>query len=86
MNHDRGTWRGKRRIWGGRAVVRQTLSMATLSAVRCNPVLKVFDTRLRQAGKTAKVALVASMRKLLTILNAMRRDQTHWDEKHGKTA
>ena len=67
LNHDRGTWRGKRRIWGSRAVVRQTLSMATLSAVRVNPVLKVFDTRLRQAGKTAKVALVASMRKLLTI-------------------
>ena len=60
--------------------------MPTLSAVRVNPVLKVFDTRLRQAGKTAKVALVASMRKLLTTLNAMRRDQTHWDEKHGKTA
>jgi transposase len=86
LNHDSGTWRGKRRIWGGRAVVRQTLSMATLSAVRFNPVLKAFYTRLRQAGKTAKVALVASMRKLLTILNAMLRDQTPWDENDGKTA
>ena len=86
LNHDSGTWRGKRRIWGGRAVVRQTLSMATLSAARFNPVLKAFYTRLRQAGKTAKVALVASMRKLLTILNAMLRDQTHWDENHGKIA
>ena len=86
LNHDSGTWHGKRRIWGGRAVVRQTLDMATLSAVRFNPVLKTFYTRLRQAGKTAKVALVASMRKRLTILNAMLRDQTHWDENYGKTA
>ena len=60
--------------------------MATLSAVRYNPVLKAFYTRLREAGKIAKVALVAGMRKLLTILNAMLRDQAHWDEHHGKIA
>ena len=82
LNHDSGTWRGKRRIWGGRAVVRQALYMATLSAVRHNAVLKAFYARLRQGGKTAKVALVASMRKLLTILNAMLRDHAHWDEHH----
>jgi len=66
--------------------VRQTLYMATLSAVRYNPILKAFYTRLRDGGKTAKVALVACMRKLLTIINAMLRDQTHWDDHHGKTA
>lgn len=86
LNQDSGTWRGPRRIWGGRAEVRQTLYMATLSAVRYNPVLNAFYTRLCAAGKTAKVALVASMRKLLTILNAMLRDHAHWDENHAKAA
>jgi transposase len=62
------------------------LYIATLSAVRYNPILRAFYTRLRNAGKTAKVALVACMRKLLTILNAMLRDQAPWDEHHGKTA
>ncbi|MFZ1573759.1 MAG: IS110 family transposase, partial [Chromatiaceae bacterium] len=56
------------------------------SAVRYNPVLKAFYTRLREAGKIAKVALVAGMRKLLTILNAMLRDQAHWDGHYGKIA
>lgn len=86
LNHDSGTWRGKRRVWGGRAVVRHALYMATLSAVRHNTVLNAFYTRLRNTGKTAEVALVASMRKLLTILNAMIRDQSHWDAKHQQIA
>jgi transposase len=86
LNRDSGTLRGRRCVWGGRAEVRQTLYMATLSAVRYNPVLKAFYTRLREAGKTAKVALVACMRKLLTIINAMLRDEAHWDEHHGKIA
>jgi transposase len=86
LNQDSGTLRGPRRVWGGRAAVRQTLYMATLAAVRYNPVLKAFYTRLCAAGKAAKVALVASMRKLLTILNAMLRDHAHWDEQQGKTA
>jgi transposase len=60
--------------------------MATLSGVRHNPVLKAFYTRLRQAGKKPKVALVACMRKLLTILNAMLRDQTPWNESHAQNA
>lgn len=78
FNRDSGTLRGKRTVWGGRAVVRQVLYMATLSAVRFNPTLKAFYTRLRGNGKAAKVALVACMRKLLTILNAMVRDGRRW--------
>ncbi len=86
LNQESGTLQGSRRAWGERAEVRQTLCMATLSAVRHNPVLKAFYTRLREAGKTAKVTLVASMRKLLIMINAMLRDQAHWDENHRKTA
>lgn len=86
LNRDSGTRRGRRCVGGGRAEVRQTLSMATLSAGRHHPILKAFYTRLRGVGKTAKVALIACMRKLLTIINAMLRDQTHWNDHHGKTA
>jgi len=78
FSRDSGTLRGRRRVWGGRANVRVVLYMATLSAVRCNPAIRTFYQRLRAAGKMPKVALVACMRKLLTILNAMLRDQTHW--------
>ena len=78
LNRDSGTRRGSRTIWGGRAHVRATLSMSTLVAVRYNAVLKVFYERLRAAGKTAKVALAACMRKLLTILNAMVKHHTPW--------
>jgi transposase len=67
-----------RRTWGGRADVRAALYMATLSAVRYNPVLREFYHRLLQKGKAKKVALVACMRKLLVILNAMMRDQRPW--------
>ena len=76
--HDSGRQRGKRHIAGGRAGVRSALYMACLSAIRFNPVLRVFYRRLRQAGKTGKVALVAAMRKLLVILNAMVRDHRPW--------
>ena len=78
LNRDRGTLRGSRTIWGGRAPVRATLYMSTLVAVRYNPVLKAFYNRLRAAGKVAKVALTACMRKLLTILNAMGKHHTPW--------
>ena len=71
FNRDSGTLRGSRTIWGGRSHVRATLYMRALVAVRYHPVLKAFDNRLRAAGKVAKVALTACMRKLLTILNAM---------------
>jgi transposase len=83
FNRDSGTLRGRRTVWGGRAAVRQVLYMATLTAVRCNPVLKTFYTRLRSNGKAAKVALVACMRKLLTILNAMLRDGRPWNPEHA---
>lgn len=78
LNRDSGGTRGKRLIWGGRARVRATLYMATLSAVRYNPALRAFWTRLRERGKAPKVALVACMHKLLTILNAICRQQTPW--------
>lgn len=73
-----GQWRGKRQTWGGRHDVRAVLYMATLSAVQHNSVLKQFYQRLIGAGKAPKVALVACMRKLLVILNAMARDRTTW--------
>jgi len=78
FNCDSGQHRGQRHIWGGRASVRSTMYMAALSAARYNPVLRVFYRRLRDAGKPAKVALVATMRKLLTILNAMIKHHRHW--------
>jgi transposase len=74
-----GPRKGKRRIWGGRANVRAVLYMAALVATRHNPAIKVFYERLIAAGKPKKVAIVACMRKLLIILNAMLRDQASWD-------
>jgi transposase len=74
INRDSGKVRGKRRIYGGRASVRTTLYMATLSATRCNPVISDFYQRLVAAGKHKKVALTACMRKFIVILNAMLRD------------
>jgi transposase len=78
LAHDSGTLRGKRLIWGGRAPVRAVLYMGALTATRFNPVIRAFYQRLRAAGKPAKVALVACMRKLLVILNAMLRTGTPW--------
>jgi transposase len=79
LARDSGQWRGQRTVWGGRAQVRSALYMATLSATRFNPTIKAFHQRLVAAGKPAKVALVACMRKLLTILNAMIRDGKPFD-------
>jgi transposase len=81
LNRDSGAMRGRRTIWGGRSYVRSALYMSALSGVRWNPVLQTFYERLRQAGKPAKVALTACMRKLLTILNSMVRTKTPWDKK-----
>lgn len=78
LNRDSGQWQGRRQVWGGRAPVRQVLYMAALVATRWNPVLRAFYQRLRTAGKPAKVALVAVMRKLLVTLNAMLAHQTPW--------
>jgi len=78
LNRDSGTSRGPRAIWGGRAPVRGSLYMATLAGIRFNPVLRAFYRRLRALGKPHRVAIVAGMRKLLTILNAMMKTQRPW--------
>jgi len=78
LNWDSGLHRGRRSIWGGRAQVRSVLYMGALVAARFNPVIRAFHARLVAAGKLPKVALVACMRKLLTILNAIVRDRTPW--------
>jgi transposase len=78
FNHDSGHTRGKRYVQGGRHAVRSVLYMATLAAIRHNPTIKVFYEHLLAAGKEKKVAVVACMRKLLTILNAMIRDNRAW--------
>jgi len=86
FNKDSGTQRGTRHIRGGRAPVRTALYMATLSAVRCNPVIAEDFARLTAAGKPYKVAMAACMRKLLTILNALVRDDLLWGQKHTSTS
>jgi transposase len=80
MANESGTSRGRRRVQGGRFEVRRVLYMATLSAARRNPAIRDFYQRLRAAGKLPKIALVACMRKLLTILNAMARTHQPWDQ------
>jgi len=79
LNRDSGQMRGQRSIYGGRADVRRTLYMATLTAVRHNPPLKAFYDKLVAAGKRKKVALVAAMRKLLGMLNAIAKHGSTWD-------
>ena len=78
LNRDSGKFRGKRRIWGGRANVRCVLYMATLVAIRFNPIIKTFYQRLLDKGKLKKVALTACMHKLLILLNAMVRTGQTW--------
>lgn len=78
LNRDSGMQRGRRSVWGGRAHVRAVLYMGALVAARFNPTIRAFHARLRASGKLPKVALVACMRKLLTILNAIVRDRTPW--------
>lgn len=80
FNRDSGQMRGKRSIAGGRAQVRRGLYMATLAAIRFNEVIQRFYQRLVGVGKPKKVAIVACMRKLLTILNAIARSGQPWDE------
>lgn len=79
LNRDSGTLRGKRTVWGGRATLRAALYMATLVATKHNPVIATFYQRLLDAGKVKKAALVACMRKLLVIVNAMVRAMKVWD-------
>ena len=78
LNRDSGALRGRRAVWGGRATVRAALYMGALVATRHNPQIKEFYERLLGAGKPRKVALVACMRKLLIILNAMLKHRTPW--------
>jgi transposase len=82
-SRDSGTMRGRRMIWGGRAALRSVLYMATVAALRCNPQIKRFYDRLKQAGKPPKVALTACMRKMLTILNAIVRTGQPWSPAFG---
>ena len=80
FNKDSGQMKGKRQIWGGRAPVRSALYMAILTALKFNPTIKKFYDRLIQKGKLKKVAMVACMRKLIIIMNAMIRDNTGWQQ------
>lgn len=82
FNRDSGHKHGKRRIFGGRKGVRRVLYMACLSAKRCNPVIRAMFDRLIKKGKLFKVAITACMHKMLTIMNAMIRDQSFWRAPH----
>jgi transposase len=86
LNRDSGRHRGKRSIWGGRAMIRPVIYMGTLSAIQHNAVIRAFYDRLIKAGKAKKVAIVACAHKLLTILNAMVRHHTKWNAAYAQTA
>jgi len=83
LANDSGKHRGKRSTWGGRADVRAALYMATISAIRCNDTIKAFAERLKKAGKPPKVVIVACMRKLLTIMNTMLKNNAPWSPKNA---
>ena len=83
FNRDSGDHRGKRRIRGGRASVRTVLFMSIMSSVQHNPKLRTIYQRFLAAGKMRKVALIACMRKMIIILNAMIKNQTDWSEKYA---
>jgi len=80
FNRDSGRFKGKRSIRGGRPAVRSALYMAALTAIRCNKVISAFADRLKAVGKPSKVVIVAAMRKLITLLNAMMRDRLEWQQ------
>ena len=82
LANDSGKYRGRRRIWGGRADVRRVLYMATQAAIRHNPDIAAFAQRLKTAGKLPKVVIVACMRKLLTIMNTMLKTGQTWHPSH----
>lgn len=86
MAAESGGWHGRRRIRGGRAVVRRVLYMAAVSAARCHPVLAPYYRQLRARGKPAKVALVACMRRLLVLLNSILKTRTPWQAPAPTTA
>lgn len=78
FNRDSGSMKGKRSVWGGRAPIRAVLYMAALVSTRCNPIIKPFYQQLLERGKAKKVALVACMRRLLTIMNAIIKTRRPW--------
>jgi transposase len=80
FNRDSGRYRGKRTIWGGRATVRKAFYMPVLAAIRCNSVIRILYQRLIEQGKVKKVALVACMHKMLTILNSMMKNNLSWQQ------
>lgn len=86
LAHDSGKHKGKRSTWGGRSDVRTSLYMAVVTAMRFNPTIKAFATRLKAAGKPHKVVMVACMRKLLTVMNAMLKSNVPWSDKLAKMA
>ncbi len=86
MNRDSGQSTGRRRTFGGRSYVRRVLYMATLAATRFNPKIKAFYQRLVAQGKPKKVALIAAMRKLLTILNTLIKNDVLWTEKPNEAS
>ncbi|MGH8526053.1 MAG: transposase, partial [Gammaproteobacteria bacterium] len=86
LSRDSGTLRGRRFVQGGRATVRAVLYMATLAATKHNSIIRAFYRRLLAVGKAKKLALVACMRKLLTILNTMVRTQQRWSADHNSGA
>lgn len=79
LNRDSGQFRGKRAVWGGRDNVRSVLYMATMSAIRFNPIISSFYNRLKGAGKPHKVAMTACMRKIIVTLNSMIKNKTYWN-------
>lgn len=86
LNRDSGSFKGRRCVWGGRAHVRAALYMATIAAIRHNPVIAQYYRRLKDAGKPSKLAITACCRKLLTILNAIVRDRKPWALQVPETA
>ena len=86
LNDDSGKSSGQRKIAGGRSGVRRVLSLATLVATRCNPAIKAFDKHLLAKGKLKKVALIAAMRKLLTILKTLIKTDQLWRTEPNKTS
>lgn len=86
LAHDSGKHKGKRFTWGGRGDVRASLYMAVVTAMRFNPAIKAFATRLKATGKPTKVVMVACMRKMLTIMNAMLKSNLPWSDKLVKKA
>ena len=84
INRESGIYKGKRKIHGGRHQIRTAMYMAMMSAIQCNPVFKDHYQRLLAAGKAKKIALIACVRKMIVILNAMVRDGVYWDPNRVK--